>query len=284
MKASYELMTSHIKSLIKHTWPTTVPYACLMACTLFFALPNKPLHDWGLQNPWLSFILQTIVYGATIILSFVAGTSVWGWINHKPFKKNIRPYALLSLILIILQYIPTGIFSRCQDSVMAIAYKGDAKGTLTVLGIIALLLVVILILSLPFCYIIPKRMLLEEGEKMQYKKAFFAGLRHSGGFFSTIFLGTMILLTLTIIVCLPSCIIFIAQLYSQLGALEGDSLGVPSYFTPLLFVVLAITSFIEIYLTYWLAITLAYQYGSYKVQEEEKMKLKLQDLSQNILA
>ena len=279
MKASYELVSCHLKSFIKHTWTTTVPYACLMACTVYFALPNKPLHDWGLLNPWLSFILQTLVYGATIIMSFVAGASVWGWINHKPFKKNIRPYALLSLILLVLQYIPMGIFSRFQNSIMAIAHKGDAKGTLIVFGSMALLLIVILMLSLPFCYAIPKRMLLEEGEKMQYKKAFLAGLRHSGGFFTTGFLGVMILLILTVIVCIPSCIIIIAQLYSQLGALEGDSLGVPSYFTPLLLVVLAVTCFIEIYLTYWLTIAFAYQYGSYKVQDEEKLRLKQNNLA-----
>lgn len=279
MKASYELITSHLKSFIKHTWPTTAPYACLMACTLFFTLPNKPLHDWGLQNPWLSFILQTLVYGATIIMSLVAGASVWGWLNHKPFKKNIRPYALLSLILLVLQYIPMGIFFHFQNSIIAIAYKGDAKSTLILLGSIALLLIVLLILSLPFCYAIPKRMLLEDGEKMQYKKTFIAGLRHSGGFFTTGFLGTIILLILTIVVCLPSCIIIIAQLHSQLGALDGDSLGVPSYFTPLLLVVLAITCFIEIYLIYWLAIAFAYQYGSYKVQEEEKLRLKQNNLA-----
>lgn len=279
MKASYELMASHFKSFIKHTWATTIPYACLMACTLFFALPNKPLHDWGLLNPWLSFILQTLIYGATIIMSFVTGASAWGWINHKPFKKNIFPYALLSLILLVLQYIPMGIYSYFQNSLMALAAKSEAKGTLIILGVVVLLLLVTLLLSLPFCYIIPKRMLLEEGEKMQYKKTFLAGLRHAGGFFTTGFLGSMILFTLTIIVCLPSCIIMIAQLYSQLGALDGDPLGVPGYFTPLLLVVLAVTSFIEIHLLYWLAIAFAYQYGSYKVQDEEKLRLKQNNLA-----
>ena len=59
-----------------------------------------------------------------------------------------------------------------------------------------------------------------------------------------------------------------------MGALQGDPLGVPSYFTPLLFLVFTLTSLLIIYALTWLGITLAYQYASYKVQDEEKKRLK----------
>ncbi|RHC78357.1 hypothetical protein DW830_03710 [Prevotella sp. AM34-19LB] len=73
---------------------------------------------------------------------------------------------------------------------------------------------------------------------------------------------------------MPTIILIIAQLYSQLGALQGDPLGVPGYFTPLLFLVFTLTSLLIIYALTWLGIALAYQYASYKVQDEEKKKLK----------
>ena len=72
----------------------------------------------------------------------------------------------------------------------------------------------------------------------------------------------------------PSIILIIAQLYSQLGALEGDPLGVPGYFTPLLFVVFIITFLLILYALSWLGISLAYQYGSYQVIDAERKKQK----------
>ena len=78
----------------------------------------------------------------------------------------------------------------------------------------------------------------------------------------------------TFIAALPSIILIIAQFYSQLGALDGDPLGVPGYFTPLLFLVFTITSLLIIYALSWLGISLVYLYGSYKVTDEEKQKQK----------
>lgn len=61
MKASYNTVTSDIKSFVKQTWATHVPFAVLLAIVLYFLLPNKSLHDWGVVNPMASFILQTII-------------------------------------------------------------------------------------------------------------------------------------------------------------------------------------------------------------------------------
>ena len=53
-------------------------------------------------------------------------------------------------------------------------------------------------------------------------------------------------------------------------ALQGDPLGVPGYFTPLLFLVFTLTSLLIIYALTWLGIALAYQYASYKVQDRKR--------------
>lgn len=72
---------------------------------------------------------------------------------------------------------------------------------------------------------------------------------------------------------LPSFVVIAVQLQSQLGAMEGDPLGVPSYFTPLMFAVFIISSLIVVYAVDWLGFSLAYQYGSYKKQDEERKML-----------
>ena len=197
MKASYNTVTSDIKSFVKQTWATHVPFAVLLAIVLYFLLPNKSLHDWGVVNPMASFILQTIIYLATIVMAVIS-----------------------------------------------------------------------------FWYLMPRKQLCAKGEKRKVGKSLLRILRHFGGFFMTCFLGIMIVGIATFIAALPSIILIIAQFYSQLGALDGDPLGVPGYFTPLLFLVFTLTSLLIIYALTWLSIALAYQYASYKVQDEEKKRLK----------
>lgn len=197
MKASYNTATSDIKSFVKQTWATHVPFAVLLAIVLYFLLPNKSLHDWGVVNPMASFILQTIIYFATIVMAVIS-----------------------------------------------------------------------------FWYLMPRKQLCAKGEKRKVGKSLIRILRHFGGFFMTCFLGIMIVGIATFIAALPSIILIIAQFYSQLGALDGDPLGVPGYFTPLLFLVFTITSLLIIYALSWLGISLAYLYGSYKVTDEEKQKQK----------
>ena len=92
MRASYDTITSDFRSLVKQTWTTHVPFAVLLAIVLYFLLPNKPLHDWGAVNPMASFILQTIIYGATIMMAIV---SFWHLLPRKQLtlpSKNLRVF------------------------------------------------------------------------------------------------------------------------------------------------------------------------------------------------
>ena len=198
MRASYYAMTADPKSFVKQTWGTQVPFAVLLAIVLYFLLPNKSLHDWGVMNPMASFILQTIIYAATLVMAVV---SFWHLLPRKQLSAN-------------------------------------------------------------------------KGEKRKKGQWVLRILRHLGGFLMTGFLGIMIVGIATFIAPLPSIILIIAQFFSQLGARDGDPLGVPCYFTPLLLLVFTITFLLIIYALSWLGISLAYQFGSYKVQDEEKRRMK----------
>ena len=149
MKASYNTVTSDIRSLIKQTWVTHVHFAVLLAIVLYFLLPNKSLHDWGEANPMASFILQTIIYAATLVMAAVS-----------------------------------------------------------------------------FWHLLPHKQLCPQGEKRKPGRSLVRILRHFGGFLMTCFLGMMIVGIATFIAAVPTIILIIAQLYSQLGALQGDPLGV----------------------------------------------------------
>ena len=209
MKTSYDLMTSRFIQLIKQTWNTNLPFAILLGITLYFMMPNKALHDWGALNPWLSFILQTIIYAGTLVMFLVTIIFTRRWLKKQTAGK--------------------------------ITAANETTG---------------------------KEAKLPLGKRMA------SILRHLGGYMLTCFLGGLICLVLICITCLPVGIIAAAQMFSQLGALDGDPLGTPGYFTPLLMVILFATCFVIIYLIHWLGITLTYQHGSYSVQDAEKARLK----------
>lgn len=196
MKASYDMMAENAKGLIKKTWKTHLPLAVLMSVVLYFLLPNKALHDWGIDNPWASFIIQTAVYALTIAMAVVSVVCT-------------MPYSCLH----------------------------------------------------------------RQSEKKSPLKTAKRIVCHLGGFLASILLGGLLLVFLIFIAALPSLVIMAVQLQSQLGALDGDPLGVPYYFTPLMFAAFTVSCFIAVYATDWLGFTLAYQYGSYKKQDEERKKV-----------
>ena len=230
MRASYDLMTENFKKVIRGSWTFSVPFAILGALVLYFLLPNKALHDWGEMNPWMSFILQTIVYGATIVMFFVTLFCMNRFIK-KTAQKPAKEIATKK--------------EKKEKEEKEENNQTQAEQASTL-----------------------------ETAKGKKGKTFLSILRHFGGYLMTCFLGGLICLILACVTCLPAGIIATAQLYSQLGALDGDPLGVPAYFTPLLILVLIATCYVLIHIVYWLYISLAYQCASYKVQDEEKRRLK----------
>ena len=116
MKVSYNTLTSDIKSFIKQTWTTHVPFAVLLAIVLYFLLPNKSLHDWGVVNPMASFILQTIIYLATIVMAVI---SFWHLMPRKQLcAKGEKRKIGKSLIRILRHF--GGFFMTCFLGIMIV--------------------------------------------------------------------------------------------------------------------------------------------------------------------
>lgn len=143
-----------------------------------------------------------------------------------------------------------------------------AIGCILAVVLIALMLLV----SVPFANIIPKVMLKEDGEKWSLWKGYKMGLRHFGGIFKMGFLGSVILAIILFVVCIPAFILSWAQMVSQLGALNGDPLGVPALFPILTLIVFILTALVICYAITWLNISFAYFYGANKTMEEKKLE------------
>ena len=217
------------------------------------------------------------------------GAAFWAWLTKRPYAHSLLRYGIAILVFDLLTILCNLLLSgglmayytsavakaaatHAANTANAVAATPSMTTTYIVTAVIALVGILIsLVVLLPFGYVIPKVMLMEKGEKIEPWKTFKKGFRYSGAIFKMGFLGTIILCVIACIIVIPASILGWAQLSSQLGALEGDPLGVPGYFTPLFLVVLTLTMFVISY-TYccWLGISFAFLYGSKKTQEEER--------------
>lgn len=302
MKEAYSLMTDNIKNLLKSTWWAFMIYAFMVAFMVFLRTPNKMLHDWGEENMMLSFCLQTVVYLGVIVAAFLMGAAVWRWLTDKPFGRMMKRFTAVYLASAVVSFVVSfaatfgltcfyltafitapesaataGSAAATGSAAMAeTAAAGSPSLLIIVLFVFAIVAAIVLCMavSLPFAYLTPKYMLQEKGERLRPWKSFKCGFRHMGSIFKMGFLGSLVILVAGILIYIPLAILIGAQVSAQMGTLEGDPVGTPSYFTFLFIVVTALLLFVFAYILHWLFISYIYLYGS--IENDEKKKTEMQ--------
>lgn len=299
MKEAYSLMTDNIKNLLKSTWWAFMIYAFMVAFMVFLRTPNKMLHDWGEENMMLSFCLQTVVYIGVVVAAFLMGAAVWRWLTDKPFGRMMKRFTAVYLASAVVSFVVsfaatfaltcfylTAFLTASGSAATAAATGSAAMAETAATGSPSLLIIVLFVLaivaaivlcmavSLPFAYLTPKYMLQEKGERLRPWKSFKCGFRHMGSIFKMGFLGSLVILVAGILIYIPLAILISAQVSAQMGTLEGDPVGTPSYFTFLFIVVTALLLFVFAYILHWLFISYIYLYGS--IENDEKKKTEMQ--------
>lgn len=302
MKEAYSLMTDNVKNLLKSTWWAFMIYAFMVAFMVFLRTPNKMLHDWGEENMMLSFCLQTVVYLGVIVAAFLMGAAVWRWLTDKPFGRMMKRFTAVYLASAVVSFVvsfaatfgltcfyltafitapesaaATGSAAAAGSAAMAeTAAAGSPSLLIIALFVLAIVAAIVLCMavSLPFAYLTPKYMLLEKGKRLRPWKSFKCGFRHMGSIFKMGFLGSLVILVAGILIYIPLAILIGAQVSAQMGTLEGDPVGTPSYFTFLFIVVTALLLFVFAYILHWLFISYIYLYGS--IENDEKKKTEMQ--------
>lgn len=301
MKEAYSLMTGNVKNLLKSTWWAFMIYAFMVAFMVYLRTPNKMLHDWGEENMMLSFCLQTVVYLGVIVAAFLMGAAAWRWLTDKPFGRMMKRFTAVYLASAVVSFVVsfaatfgltcfylTAFITAPESAATAgsAAATGSAamaetaaagSPSLLIIVLFALAIVVAIVLcmavSLPFAYLTPKYMLQEKGERLRPWKSFKCGFRHMGSIFKMGFLGSLVILVAGILIYIPLAILIGAQVSAQMGTLEGDPVGTPSYFTFLFIVVTALLLFIFAYILHWLFISYIYLYGSIENDEMKKTEM-----------
>lgn len=301
MKEAYSLMTGNVKNLLKSTWWAFMIYAFMVAFMVFLRTPNKMLHDWGEENMMLSFCLQTVVYIGVVVAAFLMGAAVWRWLTDKPFGRMMKRFTTVYLASAVVSFVVsfaatfgltcfylTAFITAPKSAATAgsaaatglaamaeTAAAGSPSLLIIVLFVFAIVAAIVLCMavSLPFAYLTPKYMLQEKGERLRPWKSFKCGFRHMGSIFKMGFLGSLVILVAGILIYIPLAILIGAQVSAQMGTLEGDPVGTPSYFTFLFIVVTALLLFVFAYILHWLFISYIYLYGSIENDEMKKTEM-----------
>ncbi len=261
-----------MQPILRQTWWIVLIQALVMAATCYFCLPNKALHDWGVNNPYASFVIQSFVYLAGLVMSIVVTACFWKVINGKKWKTNLLRTLVVALISFAIGAVAGTVFQLVGNWLTTTPALSDempsteSMMTTWVFVSIAIMLVLVVVLT-PFSYAFTRYMI--AGKRLPWK-GYGVGFKYWGTLFLTQLLAGIIVGVILAAISLPLDILIASQLLSQLGALDGDSLGIPSYFTPLLLIALAVFWYVATYAVLWVEVVFTYQYGSIETQQREK--------------
>lgn len=274
IKAAYVLFSTNIKAIFKKTWLPALIYALILSASVMMNMPDKALTDAGLSKPIVTFAAMASIY----ILDLAVGTwflaSFISLLNGKNFKLNLRRSIILTglSLLITIVFMLVGYLGKTLVTSMLVSMKASASTmVIAPLATTIVLAIIFMAILLPFSYSSMKY-LVDHATKVIdiIKKDYCRGWHHWGFLFATLLMVILILCILTLVLFIPFIIITLAQGINQLGMLDGDPSGVPSYFGVLLFVTTLITMYLFAYVTVWAYFVLYYAYGAIEALEKEK--------------
>lgn len=274
LRDAYTTIAENLKFLLRKTWWIVLLGAIALSLTTYFFLPNMALHTWGLENQVDSFIVQSLVYLAAIVFSVWILCAFWHVINGRRWRENLPRVIVTQLLSVAIAYLfktVLDILTKWLLSVPASPVEQqteESTGFTWLFAVIALGIIAVLT-CIPLCYTFVRFMM---GKHWLPFMGYGRGFRYWGTIFVAMLLISLLASILLAAISLPGVILVSAQLYSQLGALGGDPLNIPGYFTPLLIVTLTFFYFVVGYISLWAQLASTYLYGSIETQQAEKNK------------
>jgi hypothetical protein len=265
MHEAFKFITTNFQDLIKKTWFPILLCSFLTSFLIYSQLPNKQLTVWSTAH-----IMPTIYIGLLLIISVITSfiyyiasfLKFFDGFSLKSHFKKVTAFTIFAILVAIVAIV------ACMYGGIAIAAKMNLRHLQFTL-IISFVALIVMIISAPITYSFFKY----NNNKcnfIQAIKSIKLGFKHWGITTATLFLSSLITGIIISIIAIPVWILFITQAVSQLGALDGDPLGTPVYFTVLLIGTNTIINAITFFAIYWLLAALYFTFGSIEAQELEK--------------
>ena len=287
IRDGYTLLITHLKSIFRKTWIPALALALIATVALIINMPDHTIHDIGIVRPMTTFILLIAV--AVLLLSAIVwhASVVVRIFNEKPLKTNLMRTAYVMLFCIVFDIFETLVITGTSNLILkSMGGPKESLGSAIIVATGATVIVGILlfVVLLPFVHSCIRYVVDTKTTLCQFfKRDYCCGWRHWGFFFIVLFLIMLITLVLMMVIMIPFGIIFASQLSNQLGMLDGDASGVPTYFPYLFFLTTTVTMFILSYVCLWIYFVMVYTCTSIITQDKERSEQKQQDTTSNDL-
>lgn len=258
LRDAFGMMSNNFTTIFRHTWKPIFLSSLMTAISILFRLPDKNIHDLGnshITAAAIILIVTTIV--GLLAASWLLG-ELYSLLNDHGRKTNFKRSLALQIFSVLLTLL---YLFEAFSGANAITYS------------IVTLLFLICLFPLGFAqtkFVADKTRTFHD----IFMKDYAQGWRHFGYIFITALLAGIIITIIGCIVMLPLCVIIFGQSFNQLGMLDGDADGTPSYFLILLIATAFITFVLLNYLFVWNALVQYYMYGSIEATDREKEQRK----------
>ena len=297
ISAGYKLYMANFRKLLRSSWVVAIIYALCMGVLGSYYIAEMPqltvlvMSGMTATDPTiigqiassgLILTLLTVAFiGMATVLASCGFTACKEHLNGDSVNAPTKWYGHIDRPMLwrtgksVLWLLLIGILANVIMSGIAIlAFKVLGKITATI-AITTFLLIIILAL-LPLNFIMMKYVLTPKSSFLKLiGTAYVIGIRHLSSIFIVTLIVTIITTLLTLVVQLPANILYIANLQSQLGALQGDPFGMPEYMGKMNYVVFALMGFLQGYIHLSTLFPYYFLYGSIEKQEEERKQLRI---------
>lgn len=268
ISASHRMLFDNIRTIFKHTWLYALLLALSMSMMSMFYI--KALIGGGYSSS--SFIC--LVVSLLLVVCFQVGytSRVLMLLNCQTMMWNVKRYLRLILLYLCVSFAVSAI----QWILMYLVIGGTTsvpsdKMPVTMLLIACSSLFFACVL-LPYVYVFMKYMMEPESKlsKLLFK-VYKTGLRYWGFIFITLLLAFLCVAVCMFFVSIPMLVITMANTLSVMGvSYLGDSSGLPSYFDFLQYMIVAVSSFICLYINIFIIFVFYFMYGSIETREKER--------------
>lgn len=280
VKAAFNLMNLNILKIFKKTWMPAIALAVILTIYIL-GCKNVMLANLSGQklSYWILLAIVLLVICETVAESWLM-CRTYTLLNTNSFKFNLRRSLFVTLTKLVISIAIFTIAFFCGGTSIAILVSKhicSPEKALTISMIIEFAIIMIgFLFTLPFIFSTTKYIMDKNTEFISiFSKGYHTGIKHLGFILIGQIITALFYILIMLVIALPLMIIFHAYLTNQMGIMNGDSDGTPSYFTFLLVAVSLLTTFLYTYIFVYFYIFCYYIYGAITQQEKEKADLKM---------
>lgn len=268
ISASHRMLFDNIRTIFKHTWLYALLLALSMSMMSMFYI--KALIGGGYSSSSFICLVVSLLlvvcfqvgYTSRVLMLLNCQTMMW---NVKRYLRLILLYLCVSFAVSAIQWILVYLVIGGTTSVPS----DKMPVTMLLIACSSLFLACVL---LPYVYVFMKYMMEPESKlsKLLFK-VYKTGLRYWGFIFITLLLAFLCVAVCMFFVSIPMLVITMANTLSVMGvSYLGDSSGLPSYFDFLQYMIVAVSSFICLYINIFIIFVFYFMYGSIETREKER--------------